>query len=82
MAQERLVAMVSGFFGTIALLLAAVGLYGVTAYAASRRRDEIGVRLALGAAASQVVRSSCADSPLLLPLGAGRSKPSTRRLPD
>ena len=55
-AQERLVAMLAGFFGTIALLLSAVGLYGVSAYAATRRRAEIGIRLALGGQPQAVLR--------------------------
>jgi putative ABC transport system permease protein len=69
LTQERVVAIVSGFFGALALLLAGLGLYGVTAYAVSRRRTEIGVRMALGAAPAGVVRLVL--SRVLLLVGTG-----------
>jgi putative ABC transport system permease protein len=54
--QERLVTWLSGFFGGLALLLAGLGLYGVTSYAVGRRRAELGVRLALGAGPRDIRR--------------------------
>jgi predicted permease len=54
--QERLIALVSAFFGGLALLLAAVGLYGVVAHAARARQGEIGLRIALGATPSSILR--------------------------
>jgi putative ABC transport system permease protein len=53
---EKVLAIGSVMFGAIAMLLAAVGLYGVTAYAVRRRRQEIGIRMALGAEPKRIVR--------------------------
>jgi predicted permease len=54
--QQRMVANLAGTFGLIALLLAAIGLYGLTAYSVVRRTAEIGVRMALGADRMNIVR--------------------------
>ncbi len=56
LTQERVVAMLSAFFGGLALLLAGLGLYGVTSYSVNRRKAEIGIRMALGAAPGGVLR--------------------------
>ena len=69
LTQERLVAMLSGFFGGLALLLAGIGLYGVTSYAVSRRRTELGIRMALGSAPGGVVRLVLQRVALLVGLG-------------
>jgi putative ABC transport system permease protein len=69
LAQERLIARLAAFFGLLALLLAGLGLYGVTAYAVSRRRVEIGIRMALGAMPSAVVRMVLRRVALLMAFG-------------
>ena len=67
--QQRLMAMLSGFFGALAALLAMVGLYGVISYMVARRRNEIGIRLALGAERRQVVAMVMREAVRLLAIG-------------
>jgi predicted permease len=69
MAQDRIVAELSGFFGGLALLLAGLGLYGVTSYAVTRRRAELGIRMALGAAPGGVIRLVLSRVTLLVAVG-------------
>jgi len=69
LVSERLMAMLSGFFGGLAVLIATVGLYGVMSYLVARRRREIGIRIALGADARSVVRMVVFEAAVLL--GAG-----------
>jgi predicted permease len=68
--QERLVALLSGFFGGLGMLLAALGVYGVTAYAVGRRRAEIAIRLALGASPRGVVQLVLSRVAVLMIAGA------------
>jgi ABC-type antimicrobial peptide transport system permease subunit len=67
--QERLIALVSAFFGGLALLLAAVGLYGVVTHAVRARQQEIGLRIALGATPSSILRIVFESVGLLIAAG-------------
>ncbi len=67
--KERLIARLTSAFGALALLLACIGLYGVTAYSVARRTGEIGIRIALGAARGQVVAMVLRSALVLIAIG-------------
>ena len=67
--MQRLLTILLGAFATSAMLLAAVGLYGLIAYAAVRRRKEVGVRMALGATASWVLQAFVGEGVTLASIG-------------
>ncbi len=69
LTQERVIAKLSGFFGALALTLAAIGLYGVMSYITARRRMEIGIRFALGAPRSNVMGMVLKDTLVLVAAG-------------
>jgi len=73
--QERAVAGLAELFGAVALLLAAVGLYGVTAYTVAQRTNEIGIRMALGADRASVVRYVLRGAFVRVAVGLGLGLP-------
>jgi len=69
LVRERLLATLAGFFGVLAAILAMVGLYGVISYMVARRRNEIGVRMAIGATRSAIVGMVLREAATLLGVG-------------
>ncbi|HEY0876322.1 MAG TPA: ADOP family duplicated permease, partial [Vicinamibacterales bacterium] len=69
MVTERLMASLSGFLGVLATIIATIGLYGVMSYMVTRRKVEIGIRMALGADPRSVVRMVLGESGVLLGVG-------------
>jgi ABC-type antimicrobial peptide transport system permease subunit len=75
--RERLMAMVSGFFGLLAALLAVIGLYGLISYIVTRRRHEIGIRAALGAQPRDLRWLVLRETLLLAAIGTAIGVPAT-----
>jgi putative ABC transport system permease protein len=73
--SERMMTLLSGFFGVLALLLASIGLYGLMAYTVTRRTSEIGIRMALGAQSGNVLWLVLRETLLLVLIGVAIGLP-------
>jgi ABC-type antimicrobial peptide transport system permease subunit len=76
LSRERLIAVLSTLFSLLALLLAAVGLYGLMAFSVVRRTNEMGIRMALGAARARVMRLVMGEALLLVCAGLAIGVPA------
>jgi ABC-type antimicrobial peptide transport system permease subunit len=74
--QDRLIARLATLFGALALLLATVGIYGVTSYTVARRTSEIGIRMALGAQRSRVIATVMRGTMIQAALGLAIGVPA------
>jgi predicted permease len=77
LAARKILAMLSNFFGVLALVLAAIGLYGVMSYGVARRTSEIGVRMALGAVPGSVLRMILGEVFLMVAIGIAAGIPAS-----
>jgi predicted permease len=77
MRQERMIAQLSAVFGGLAVLLAAIGIYGVLSYAVAQRTNEIGIRMALGAERGAVVRMVLRETGVLIAIGLAAGVPAS-----
>jgi ABC-type antimicrobial peptide transport system permease subunit len=77
---ERLIAVLSGAFGVLATLLAAIGLYGIVAYTVARRTSELGVRIALGASQGRVLGLVLKEAAMLAGVGLAIGLPAALAL--
>jgi putative ABC transport system permease protein len=76
LVEERMMARLAGGFGTLSLILASIGLYGLLNYRVARRIKEIGIRMALGARRSRVIRMEIGSAVRLVALGIALGLPA------